>query len=216
MKIGVLIPDRGDRPELLQNCLRMIKAQTLQPEIIELVDDAPLNDSCDITWRYRTGYDRLRNKGLDLIAFFENDDWYHPQYLETMVNAWVNEGKPQLIGTNYTIYYHIKLKAYYPMYHSIRASAMNTLIIPDMNFEWCIDTEPYTDIHLWKKLKGIVIKPKQHISIGIKHGIGKCGGHMHVDRLHRYRFNATDDQGSIFLKRTMDPDSYKFYTNVFQ
>ena len=214
MKIAVLIPDRGDRPTLLENCKRMMQAQTLQPSVVHVVDYAPLSDKCDITQRYRIGYDALRNQGFDLIALIENDDYYSPLYLETMVDAWEAEGRPNIIGTSYTIYYHLRLKAYFTMYHSTRASAMNTLIKPDLNFEWCADSEPYTDMHLWKTIPGIVIKPNKHISIGMKHGTGLCGGHMHNDRLHRYTKYGTQDADHTFLKETLDQNSFNFYSQL--
>lgn len=229
MRLGVIIPTRGDRPKLLENCLRQLKAQTFQPEIIELVNDTPLNKHPDITWRYRLGYDRLRNKGLDLIALIEDDDWYHPTYLEQIVNKWMEYGKPDLIGTDYTIYYNIKLFAHFIMIHSERASAMNTLIKPDMNFSWCPDHEPFTDMHLWdskNEIKNKVVMQSQTarmgldygktsekiLSIGMKHGVGMCGGKSHVDRLHRYVNKDTDKS---FLKQHIDAESFKFFSNYF-
>lgn len=209
MRVGIIIPDRGDRPEFLKNCLRMISNQTLQPSIIELVNDEPLSKECDITWRYRTGYDRLRNKELDIIALIENDDWYSPTYLETMVNEWINRGKPNIIGTDHTIYYHIGLFAHFTMHHTQRSSAMSTLIRPDLEFKWCQDNEPYTDIHLWESLKGIIFKPENTICMGIKHGVGLCGGRSHVDRLNRY---VNKDENKDFLKKILDLDSYWFYS----
>ena len=212
VKIAVLIPDRNDRPLFLKNCLRMLEAQTLKPDHIELVNDVPLNDNCDITYRYRIGYERLRNKRFDIIAFIENDDWYSPAYLETMVNKWIELGKPDLLGTNYTIYYHLKLESYFTMKHDSRASAMNTLIKPDLNFPWCVDHEPYTDLHLWVRsgLNGIVFKPEQHISIGIKHGVGLTGGFCHTGKLDRYKENGVE-----LIKQTMDKESFDFYFNYF-
>lgn len=216
MKVAVLIPDRGDRPKFLDNCLRMMKVQTLRPDIIELVNDIPRSDVCDITWRYRTGYDRLRNKDIDVIALIENDDWYHPQYLEYMISQWrgYERIRPDILGTDYTIYYHLKTRGYYTMYHDDRASAMNTLIRPDLNFDWCSDREPYTDMHLWKTLRGPVIHPSLDYSIGIKHGVGLCGGDMHKNRLHRFERGHLDPEYS-FLKTTMDEPSYKFYSTYF-
>lgn len=211
MKVGIIIPDRGDRPELLKNCLRMMDAQTLQPDIIELVDFKPTDQKKDITKRYRIGYDRLRNKGLDAIALIENDDWYHPEYLETMINEWLKNKKPVLLGTNYTIYYHILIKGYYTFNHFTRASAMNTLIKPDQDIKWCPDHEVYTDIFLWEYFKRqmpVTFKPQKHIALGIKHGEGACGGNFHTSKMHRY---VNDDEDFSFLKETIDPESYKFY-----
>jgi hypothetical protein len=212
MRIGVIIPDRGDRPGFLENCLRMIKAQTLKPAIIELVNDEPTSKNYDITKRYRMGYDRLRNKDLDIIALMENDDWYAPEYLETMISRWISSGKPEIFGLDHTIYYHIRLFAHFTMNHSSRSSAMNTIVKPDLNFKWCPDHEPYTDIHLWNTLKGTIISPEKTICMGIKHGIGLCGGRSHLDRLHRY---INPDEQKEFLKATLDQVSFEFYSKVF-
>lgn len=216
MKLAVLIPDRGDRPRFLENCLRMIKEQTLQPDIIELVNDPPQSADCDITWRYRTGYDRLRNRGITLIAFMENDDFYHPTYLETMVAHWNDEGRPDIIGQNYTIYYNLHVSGKFTFNHKTRSSAMNTLIKADLNFPWCQDKEPFTDMHLWLNsgLKGVTVHPKKIICIGMKHGEGLCGGRSHVDRLHR--FESDKDIDKRFLKFHLDPESFEFYTNYFK
>lgn len=209
-KIGIIIPDRSDRPKFLENCIRMMSNQTIKPDIIELVDDKPLSDKPDITWRYRIGYDRLRNKNLDCILLIENDDFYAPDYIEIIVNEWIKRGKPEIIGTNYTIYYHLGLKKHFTMNHQRRASAMNTLIKPDLTFPWCVDYEPYTDLHLWKALKGSTYGPEKIISIGMKHGVGLCGGRNHDNHLHRY---INDDSKMLFLRQHMDNESFKFYSN---
>lgn len=215
MKLAVLIPDRGDRPEFMKNCLRMLKAQTLQPDIIEVMNDPPENDFCDITRRYRIGYDRLRNKGITLIAMMENDDWYDPAYLEFMVKQWKLNGWPNIFGTRYTIYYHIGLFRWMKMNHHTRSSAMATFIRADLSLTWCNDTEPYTDAYLWSTIKGgVTIDPgKKLICIGIKHGIGMCGGKSHTTSLERYISNDDDHR---LLKANMDEESYLFYTNYFK
>lgn len=217
MKIGIIIPDRNDRPLFLANCLRLIKAQTLQPTIIEVVNYEAKSNEVDITERYRYGYDKLRNQGLDIIAFMENDEWYSPDYLQLMVNSWIENGKPDIFGTNYTIYYHIKLFSMFTMHHLTRSSAMSTLIKPDLNFDWCQDNEPYTDIHLWNILKGVCFAPPKLICLGIKHGVGKCGGFAHVDKLHRYTNElSTNDSNKTWLKEMVDADSFEFYSKYFE
>lgn len=232
VKIGVIIPDRGDRPEFLKQCHRMIERQTLKPSLISLGDNwvIPPTDEVDITKRYKHGYDTLRNQNLDLIAFIENDDFYAPTYLEYWANQWIEHGKPDLLGSNFTIYYHLKLKKHFTFHHESRSSMMNTFIKPDLVFEWCKDNDPYTDMHLWNMthmlgfqsiaapLKGKIIQPPI-LSLGIKHGVGMCGGVGHTseakivngqlanDRLNRYK---NEDNG--LLERTVDPESFKFYT----
>ncbi len=212
MKIAVLIPDRNDRPRLLENCLRMMSEQTLKPDHIEIINDDPLNDECDITLRYRLGYDRLRNKGFDIIALIENDDWYSKEYLETMVNFWEERGRPNMLGLNHTIYYNIKLFAWFIMHHVTRSSAMNTLIKPDLEIKWCADNDPYTDVHLWHTIKGEIVIPPKVICVGIKHGIGMTGGKMHTDKLNRY---INIDLSKEWLRKNLDEKSFLFYSNYF-
>lgn len=223
-KIGIIIPDRNDRPNFLENCRRMIKAQTFREGInhiksILVVSDPAENDECDITKRYKKGYDKLSSGLLgfefDIIFLMENDDYYHPDYMQAMLDAWETAGRPDIFGTNYTYYYHIGIKKYFKLTHTTRASAMNTMIKPGLNFKWCPDNEPYTDIHLWETIKNKdLFGPEKIISIGIKHGIGKCGGKCHTDRLGKYTEN---DKDFSFLKEVMkdDNESFEFYSKVF-
>jgi hypothetical protein len=216
MKIALLIPDRSDRPLFLANCLRMMKAQTLQPAHIEIVNYPPESEDVDISQRYRRGYDALRDKGFDLIAFIENDDWYSPDYLQSMVAAWEKYGRPDMLGTCYTYYYHLELKSYFIMEHHQRSSAMNTMIKPDMKFEWPVDMEPFTDMWLWQTIPSrIVFRPDKIIAIGMKHGQGKtiAGGNHIIDErvIHRY-----DNPDNGLLKETLDSESFEFYDNYFK
>lgn len=218
--IAILIPDRGDRPEFLKNCLRMMENQTLQPSFVLVVGHKPTSDSCDITQRYKQGYEFLskekyENK-FEVIALIENDDYYAPDYLETMYKGWIKANKPDIYGLNHTIYYHIKEKAFFTMHHQSRSSAMNTLIKPNLDFFWCRDDEPYTDIHLWHTIENKFIEQnlKKEICIGMKHGVGLTGGGSHTSGLHRF---TNKDHDHKFLKLVMNDDheSFDFYTNYF-
>lgn len=210
MKVGVVIPDRGDRPRFLKNCLRMIEAQTKKPDHLIVVDEPSKSKKCDITYRYRKGYTWMSQTDVDCILFMENDDWYSPDYIETMVSEWVRHGKPDIFGTNYTIYYNINIHKWLTMHHKRRSSAMSTLITPRLKIDWCPDHEPYTDIHLWMKcrLQAVTFKPTKHICMGIKHGIGLCGGRGHTTKLERYE----NSNGLTLLKSTLDPVSFEFYS----
>lgn len=209
MKIGVIIPHRNNRPHFLKNCFRMIDAQTVQPDKVLLVNDSPINEKKDITWRYRNGYDQLRNKGFDALFLMEDDDWYAPDYIEVMINEWIRRGTPDLLGLDYTIYYHLLLKKHFIFNHPTRSSAMSTLIKPDLDFQWCPDHDPYTDIHLWNILKGQTFHPEKHICCGIKHGIGMSGGQLHNTRVYRYKT-------PMDISEFMDKESADFYLNYFE
>lgn len=217
--LGIIIPDRGDRPEFEEQYLRLIQRQTITNTrkiiITVMVQNAePTSDKPDITWRYRTGYEKFNNLGYDLLCFWENDDWYAEDYLEVMVDEWEKAGKPDLFGTNYTIYYNLIIKKYFRMTHVQRASAMNTFIKPDLTVPWPDDHEAFTDVALWDRIPSRkVIEPPHLIAIGMKHGIGKCGGKSHVDRLYRY---INDDGHNSFLAQHVDEWSLAFYNQLHE
>ena len=179
LKIGVLTPDRGDRPKFLEHAKYLVSVQTLQPDVIEIVDGAPLSNQFDITYRYRTGSQRLFNKGVDVILFLESDDFYSANYIETMVKKWIEKKEPLIFGLANTIYYSLRQKKYSILKHRGRASMMSTMISRDAVINWGEDNYPFTDLTLWNQLKGIAIEDESGLCIGIKHGIGLCGGEAH-------------------------------------
>lgn len=203
----------------------MLKAQTLQPTHIELVNQKGDWSTPDITLRYRMGYDWCRNKNFDLIAFIENDDWYHPEYFEEMIKAWDAANRPDIFGTNYTIWYHLAYKKWYTYTHIHRCMAMSTFIKPDLNFRWPANSDPFTDVWLWnefrKKQPGgknftwAICTPPKHLCMGMKHGIGLCGTKNHTDPQRAARFKH-DDADFAFLKETMaaDTEAIEFYINL--
>lgn len=212
-RIAVIIPDRGDRPYFMANCLRMMENQTLKPVKILPIDWNPSSGKVDITDRYRAGYEFCgRHLDVDLIAFIENDDYYCPEYLNYMANKWNEYDRPNLFGTNYTIYYHLKLRKYFTFRHIQRSSAMSTFIRPGLNFIWPLSHDPYTDQWLWMRAeipKKVSFEPEYIICVGMKHGVGMSGGEFHTDALHHY---INEDGG--FLKNNLDVDSYKFYSEL--
>lgn len=219
MRIGIIIPDRGDRPEFRRQCGEMLIDQTINKTnehkiFFRFIDFKAEDESCDITKRYRIGYNAFRDSKVDVIALWENDDFYAPDYLETMINYWISNGKPDILGLNHTIYYHIKLFRYYTMNHLTRSSAMNTLIKPDLDFPWCPDHEAFTDVHLWHTLgkNAVIVKPEKTICMGIKHGVGLCGGRSHVDRFDRY---TNDDSSKEYLMSVVGKENFDFYNKYF-
>lgn len=187
----------------------------MQPTYIFICDWTPTSIKKDITQRYRIAYNMVSQLNIDCIFFMENDDWYSDNYLESMLSEWEKAGKPNLFGIDYTIYYHVGLRAWRKFEHLKRASMMNTLIKPSLNIDWCKDDEPYTDLHIWLKqpsLSKALISPEFPLSIGIKHGTGLSGGNYHTNNLKHYH---QADEDLKFLSGIVDKDSLKFYETMF-
>lgn len=212
MKIGVLIPTRGDRAELLKFALNQMERQTRKPDVIEVVNDPPVNQDKDITWRYRIGCERIFAKGVDVVLLIEDDDWYDPTYIERLVAEWEKSGKPQIFGIEETTYYHLGIKAYNEDKHPGRASAMSTLLTRDvLDMKWPRDNYVFTDIELWKNLKGKTCLFERLLSLGIKHGIGVTGGIGHNKQWTGY--NKKDPE-LTWLKTVVDEEAFEFYKNM--
>ena len=208
MKVGILIPTRGDRKAFLDHALKMIGEQTVMPSSICIVDDTPLSNDKDITWRYQKGYERLKNK-CDVVACWEDDDCYLPQYIEKNIDAYKKHGAPDLFGCNYTFYFHIRVMKYAKLTHPGRASMMNTFIKSGLNIDFGVD-KVFTDVHIWKSMKGVAVEMPL-LSMGIKHGIGMSGGIGHRYNWNRY---VNDDPQGEFLRSVIGDTNHKFYTSL--
>lgn len=206
MIIGLVIPDKGGRGLFLNQSLKMIKRQTLQPHFINLVDEET-DLKTDITYRYRVGIEQLKEAGCDVILFWENDDYYSKDYIKTMIREWKKAGKPLLFGIGQTVYYHLKLKKYSVLKHKDRASAMSTMIHKDLFIDYPKDDEKFFDLSLWKNGIGKTFVPTKNINIGIKHGVGLVGGKGHSVE---FRYD-NEDNDLKYLRKNTDKETCNFY-----
>jgi len=215
MKIGVIIPDKGDRPKMTANILAQLDEQTfrhLGEIVVSHVHAPPENSGYDITKRYKWGYDQLRNQGIEMIACMENDDWYSPDYLLYMYEQYQAARKPDLFGIDYTYYYHLPMGFYFKYLHPGRASMMCTCLKPDIELNWPADNWRFVDMWLWSHnekwpMNMKLISPDKVLAIGMKgHGEGVAGGTGHTNKMHRY---VIPDNG--FLKDNLSEDQFNFY-----
>lgn len=217
VKIISVTPTRGDRPVMLKNMMRMMSKQTLGLYGMVVVDDAP-NVPLDLTYRYRTGITRGLSEypDTDLIAFIEDDDWYDPAYLETYANAWVEAGKPLLIGQAYTHYYHLGLRAIHHQVHPNRSSAFTTFASPEIfkQIRWPDDQYSFLDLEIWKQFSGKTISTGRPLAVGIKgHDEGKVfGGIGHNSKWSAY--GKWKDPDMEWFRSTVDPESFDFYKKI--
>jgi hypothetical protein len=121
--------------------------------------------------------------------------------------------EPNLFGLNFTIYYHLFTQKYFITRHEKRSSAFNTLIKTSAlkDFEWCEDSNIWTDIYLWKKLKGIT-SDSEIISLGIKHGLGVYGGRGHERDLNMYR----EQDGNYKYLKSIVREDIEFYKSIIE
>jgi glycosyltransferase involved in cell wall biosynthesis len=222
MKVAIVVPTRGDRPEFLSHCKRMIHRQTYCPDEVIFVDHEPVRrDVVDLTGRYRKGISIARQRGCDFIVFWEDDDWYDEKYLEWIITNWKNNNKPEVFGVSNTYYFNLKSMRGTRFDHPARSSMFCTsMAILDKNWStltWPPDTERFLDLWMWRQWKhlskcAIPFHPMEDklYTIGIKHGTGMTGGGGHnVDA----NFYTDPKYNKDWLKERIDPQSFEFYKN---
>jgi glycosyltransferase involved in cell wall biosynthesis len=207
MKIGVIVPDRGDRPEFLEQFKRYMDAQTLQPDHIFLVNHKPINEDIDIIPRYRIGYKSATDAGCDIVFLCENDDWYSPNYIEKMVAAWHDNNRPLLLTISNSYYYHITGK-----WFNIALPSANTFLLKTgLNINWGSDNYPYVDVTILGQMPRKYWSPSEPLCIGIKHGRGLVGGGCHNEDNERY---TEQDHNGDWLRKIVGAENWEFYRNL--
>lgn len=211
MNFAIVIPTRNDRPKFIEQCKKFLKRQTLQPKEVIWVNYQPESANKDITQRYRRGVEEATKKGYEFVVFWEDDDWYHPQYLEWLIDKWKEAKMPLAFGVGETYYYHHAIEGLIHYDHPERTSAFCTLLKLPVKMSWPADSQPFLDMHIYKMLKPLTVKfPKNQIyAIGIKHGIGLSGGGGHK-MLHGYQFSKENREW--FIKNV--GDDITFYDSI--
>lgn len=182
MNFAVIIPDRGDRKLLFDQCLAQVAAFTLQPDKVYQVIYEPRSEDMDLVQRVKHGVSLAKSDDIDLVFVIESDDSYPKDYFERYAPYF---NKYEFFGDQFSTYYNLKNKTFNTWHHPGRASLYTTgFKISALNaFNWPADNERFLDIKLWdyaRRRKKIFINSG---ATGIKHGIGKVGGKGHTMRM---------------------------------
>jgi hypothetical protein len=216
MKTAVVTPHHDSRRGVfLERLKHYMAAQTMQPHLWIVVDQSLMPwqpGTKDLTARVRLGCKMAKEAGCDAVLIMEDDDWYSPDYISTMVGLWQRYGKPEVFGIGFTLYFHIRASKYWMSAHHGRASLMSTLIRLDAleRFKWPADDYVWLDIDLWKQLRGRTADIKPMITVGIKHGIGDTGGVGHNTGFSKY----SPDPAWMQLKTALSNEDIQFYKSL--
>lgn len=212
MKVAVIIPTRGDRPQFIKQCKNLLQRQTRKPDKIFWMDYKPESHKKDITQRMRRGVEKATKEGFNVAVFWEDDDWYHPTYLEWLLKEWEKSNRPAIFGVGETYYYNIAVNGRLHMKHGNRTSLFCTMINLPFKGNWCSDDYAFLDMHLHKTglVKTVNFPNDQIKAIGIKHGIGLCGGGGHNAR---FKWDMTGSTASQWFSKNMD-DQINFYNSI--
>lgn len=213
MTIGIITPHQDSKRKMFLDRLRFyIERQTLRPDHWIVVDHKEDVLAKDLTKRIRIGFENAIELGCDVVLIMEDDDWYSPNYIQSMVSTWELQGKPEIFGIEQTQYYHIKHRLHVELNHPGRASLMHTLISAEgiKKIVWPEDSFVFLDIVLWKQLTGKTFRTLPPIAVGIKHGIGSTGGKGHLETFKGYQADPEFKR----LRQMIGADA-DFYINIF-
>lgn len=205
-EFAVIIPTRGDRPKLLDNCFRQLRRMTLKPDLIHCVDWKPVSNDFDLVERVYDGVCKMKAAGFDLVFIVEDDDYLSSDYFERFGDT----TEADFFGDDLTYYYHLKQRAFVSLPHPKRSSLFNTgfRISTLEGFQWGGDV--FLDIRLWKwaQQKKLRTRFVNSGAIGIKHSLGLCGGKGHTMRMPH------QDPKMEWLGKRVDAESLEFYKSL--
>ena len=193
-----LLTATGMRPEALELCARFVSRQTHPPSQWVIVDDGEVGSVIDRAILpasmlltvvrpepfWKPGQNTLSRNLLvalpeiqnDVIAFFEDDDWYFADYVEAMLKR---IGSAEIIGEVPARYYHLPSRKYRVLDNYAHASLCQTVIrssvIPLLK-SICEEPEAaFIDVRLWERFRGSRVLCEARRSVGIKGLPGRAG-----------------------------------------
>jgi len=204
MKFATITPDRGDRKPLMDFCKYQIGRFEVKPDKSYFIDYAPRSEGIDIVPRVLEGIERAKEDGFDLVFILESDDFYDRTYFNHIPDA-------DFIGESNSIYYNLRNKTYQNFNHPGRSSLFTTgFKISALKGFRPKENDRFLDISLWKYAfdAGKTVAFRETGAIGIKHGIGLCGGKGHkLVMKHK-------DSNLEWLSEHVDSEAFEFYKNL--
>jgi glycosyltransferase involved in cell wall biosynthesis len=164
MKVTLITPT-GGRPQCFSILERLIKAQTRQPDTWIVIDDCVPHTVCTLNQTYIRGpklwYPGMNTQkenmllGLKYIKegavfIIEDDDYYAPDYIETMVGLLEHS---YIAGIGESKYYSVQYGGHIVLQNFAHASLSQTAFrssLLEVAREATLSDNFYIDIELWK------------------------------------------------------------------
>lgn len=211
MTFAAIIPDRNDRPELTEFCFKQLDRMILRPGKVYHINEKPESERFDLVHRIHVGVNLAKADGFDWVFIIENDDHYPANYFDRFTPYFDNH---DFIGDDQTYYFNLRNQSYKLSRHAYRSSLFTTAFrISALNlWDWKrIDKHMvFLDIELWKYARHKRRKFIDTGAIGIKHGLGLCGGKGHTMNM------PEKDPALVWLSEHVDEMSFEFYCQMVE
>jgi hypothetical protein len=206
MDYCTITPTRGDRPKLLAFCKHQLdRMGEGRPNFI--IDHKPRSTLPDLVGRIKEGIIKAKEVGAEYVFIIEDDDAYPINYLRTKILDF------DFFGYNTTTYYNLKNQTYATFKHKNRSSLFCTGFRVEAmeDFRWPAPTSVFLDLEIWdyaiRKRKRVVLE-NNNPCVGIKHGIGLCGGKGHRMKM------GSQDKNYRHLEKLVDNEAFEFYKSL--
>jgi len=230
-----LITPTGARPTQIKLCAEFMHKQDYEGKVLwVIVDDALPVTTKNITSDFRENWKILKIypqkkwmpglntqasnliRGIEIVEFFEvdyvfiieDDDYYSPQYLSTMVKKLNGY---DVAGQMYTIYYDVVNRGWMRNGNVGHASLFQVAFKPSVLNIFktiCIQRNKFIDMSFFRAVnhKKVNLFDGQDLAIGIKGLPGRAG----IGMGHRMDVKMTSDVNFEKLKELIGED-YKYY-----
>lgn len=112
----------------------------------------------------------------DAVVCIEDDDWYAPDYLET-VHGWLEHAP--IVGEGRARYYHVGKRRYRELHNaghaSLAATAWRSHVTSDIRGAIEREQSPFFDLAIWRIVTGGLLALNSFRVIGIKGMPGRAG-----------------------------------------
>lgn len=173
------------------------------------INHEPLTPGFDLVDRIKRGVGMAAAERIDWCFVIENDDFYPVDYFDQFL-PFMKES--DFMGDDHTTYYNLQNCTYRTFDHPYRSSLFTTAfrISALNNFDWPTNDKPFLDIDIWKYARHKRRKFIDSGALGIKHGLGLCGGKGHYMRAKH------EDFGLSWLQRHTDEIGFEFYSRMIE
>jgi hypothetical protein len=210
-----VITPTGDRPECFELCKKYINYQTVRPDLWIIVDDGVREadlSGIEVPYMYIRRDPTLKDRvhtlkenmllalehvnDQDMVYIFEDDDYYSPYYIDTMLCYFNHD----LIGLACPLVYHIGINKYYASLAESTTSFARTAFkgkIKDRLIAICNSKDYIIDSELWRPDSDkslIVLREILHVSI--KGMPGRLG----ITAEHNPEYKNYTEDGNYVLK----------------
>ena len=230
-----LITPTGDRPAAIKRCIFQMERQTLKPDQWIVADDGKKemqkyfeNISFPVTY-IKNEYNKskgksflrnlttaLKNIQYNKILVIEDDDWYHPEYIEVTKQRLQNAN---IVGQPNALYYNILTQSYRQKHNTKRASLCETAfdekLIGYMLKRCSSGKSTFVDAHLWhhsRNKNNIIFRlfEDRRLVVGMKGFPGRKG----IGIGHRPTKSFKFDPNFQFLKKIIGSEDTKYYIDL--